>query len=849
MSQPSLSATPGFRDLIAELRRRKSLTQHQLASELRVSFVTINRWETGKTVPDDAGLHRLAEFSRAQGSELADLAERFEQSSFAVPAKTRRARRKQASDDTDTSVVLDVKSMETMLWKAACSIRGEKDAPKFKDYILPLLFIKRLSDVFEDEMTSLAATYGNETVAREVLETDHSLVRFYLPPYATWPVLSGRQTFDWPSDDDKPKTLGEALTTATRAIARENKTLQGVIDIVDFNETRNGEREISDSALSGIIELFSQPRYRLGLHNVEPDFLGRAYEYLLRKFAENQGQSAGEFFTPKEVGWLIAYLVNPQQGEEVYDPTCGSAGLLVKCELALIEQEKAAGREVRKPLKLYGQELTGSSYAIGRMNMVLHDMEGEIVRGNTMTNPKFLDGTSLKQFDIVVANPMWNQNNFSTKDVYEADTFDRFGGGIPPESSADWGWLQHIAASLKPNGRAAVVLDTGAVSRGSGNQGENKEKTIRRWFVEQNLIDAVVLLPDNLFYNTSAAGVIVVLRRGRAKDEPIVLINASGEFVKGRPKNHLTDPFARRILRAYRNVEHVNVLAKRVSGAELVSKDFALSPSVFVSGTSEEASRPIAVVLQEYATLRTQEFELGADLLPVLSATGVGRSDTWPEVPLGQIAKIGNGSTPRRDEPRYWEGGTFPWLTSGKVHDGIIRSADEFVTDAARNECHLPVVPASSIVVAITGQGKTLGNAALVTFETCVNQHLAYITIESDKLLPEFLLAFLQSRYDELRAAGQSGGTTKGALTCGYLKTLTVPVPVLSAQRAVVATFKVLFETARVTQAKLRALEELLASTLRAVMSGKTIPDHSTAQPPGTDSATVPESVAVLDHP
>ncbi|MEO8033472.1 MAG: N-6 DNA methylase [Acidobacteriota bacterium] len=616
VAQPS---SPQFRDLISELRSRKSLTQEQLASELRVAFATINRWETGKTVPDNSTLHRLAEFTRSLGSDFGDLAGRFEKSHFSVPARTRRAKKKQADDESDTSVVLDVKSMETMLWKAACSIRGEKDAPKFKDYILPLLFIKRLSDVFEDEVTILAGTYGNEPLAREVLEADHSLVRFYIPRFATWPVIAGRQPYDWP-ENGKPKTLGEMLTTATRAIARENKTLQGVIDIVDFNETRNGEREISDAALTGIIELFSQPRYRLGLHNVEADFLGRAYEYLLRKFAEGQGQSAGEFFTPKEVGWLIAYLVKPQQGEEVYDPTCGSAGLLVKCELALLEQEKAAGREVRKPLKLYGQELTGSSYAIARMNMVLHDMEGEIARGNTMTNPKFLEDDKLKKFDIVVANPMWNQNNFSAENVYESDPFDRFAGGIPPESSADWGWLQHIAASLKEGGRAAVVLDTGAVSRGSGNQGENKEKTIRRWFVEQNLIDAVVLLPDNLFYNTTAAGVIIVLRRGRSANDPIVLINASGEFTKGRPKNYLTDENLRKIAATLHSRKECDRFAALESSERVESIDFSLSPAAFVTTKAPHTKREIQAIIADIRDLRARELACENDLAKFFSA-------------------------------------------------------------------------------------------------------------------------------------------------------------------------------------------------------------------------------------
>lgn len=213
---------------------------------------------------------------------------------------------------------MGTKSMEQMLWDAACSIRGEKDAPKFKDYLLPLLFIKRLSDVFDDEVQRLVETYGDKETALQILEADHSLVRFYIPPEARWAVVSGRETFDW-APEKKPKSLGEQLTTTIREIVKANPSLDGTINIVDYNETRNGEREISDAALKGVIETYSDPRYRLGLHDVEPDFLGRCYEYLLRKFAEGQGQSAGEFFTPTEVGFLMAELIRPRPGEECCD--------------------------------------------------------------------------------------------------------------------------------------------------------------------------------------------------------------------------------------------------------------------------------------------------------------------------------------------------------------------------------------------------------------------------------------------------------------------------------------------------------------------------------------------------
>jgi len=618
-----------FATLVRDLRQRLNLSQEKFAAQLRVSLPTVSRWEKGKTEPDGAVRHAVTEFVKSLGPDFTDLYARLAgddvEAVRVAPARpARRGRRKQVPESVppanSNGQLMDNRSMETLLWKAACSIRGEKDAPKFKDYILPLIFIKRLSDVFEDEIARLSEEFGDEKTALSVIEADPSLVRFYIPPEATWPVVSGRKKFDWPADR-KPRTLGEQLTTTIRAIAKANPSLQGVIDIVDYNETRNGEREISDEALSRLIETLSDPRYRLGLNDVEPDFLGRAYEYLLRKFAEGQGQSAGEFFTPKEVGWLMARLMDPKQGEEVYDPCCGSGGLLVKCQLVLKEREQ----RIDRPLKLYGQELTGSSFAIARMNMVLHDMAGEIVRGNTMTNPKFLEEGRLKRFDIVVTNPMWNQDNFDPKS-YENDPFERFAtrGGYAPASSADWAWLQHVAASMKDHGRAAVVIDTGAASRGSGSQGENKEKTIRRWFVEQDLVEGVILLPDNLFYNTTAAGLIVVLNAAKPKNRrgQVLLVNASAEFRKGRPKNELTEEGIRKIVECFREWKDQEGLCRVVSQQQIAEADYNLSPSRFVRSVSTAETGDVQAIVDQLAALRTESSRLDSQLREIFERLG-----------------------------------------------------------------------------------------------------------------------------------------------------------------------------------------------------------------------------------
>jgi type I restriction enzyme M protein len=232
------------------------------------------------------------------------------------------------NNDTKT---LDINALEGWLWDAACVIRGPVDAPKFKDYILPLIFLKRLSDVFDDEIKHLAQEYGSPEVAEKLVDQDHKLVRFFVPKKARWAEIARRTT-----------GLGEYLTDAVRAIARVNPKLAGVIDVTDFNATQAGQRMLGDDRLSSLVQVLNNPQHRLGLDDVEPDILGRAYEYLLRKFAEGQGSSAGEFYTPREVGILMAKVLAPVPGATVYDPTCGSGGLLIKMHLELVERRGEA---------------------------------------------------------------------------------------------------------------------------------------------------------------------------------------------------------------------------------------------------------------------------------------------------------------------------------------------------------------------------------------------------------------------------------------------------------------------------------------------------------------------------
>jgi len=312
----------------------------------------------------------------------------------------------------------------------------------------------------------------------------------------------------------------------------------------------------------------------------------------------------------------------------VYDPTCGSSGLLIKQHLRLLETHGIATNEHRElpkdvaPLKVYGQEINPSTFAMSVMNAFLHDMDATIELGDTMRNPAFVGGRRLQQFDLVVANPMWNQD-FS-EDVYRNDNWERFGRGIPPASAADWGWVQHMFASLRPEGRMAVVLDTGAVSRGSGNQGSNRERDIRRAFVDEDLIEAVILLPDNLFYNTSAAGIVMVVNRAKRHPGQVLLISGSTTFTKGRPKNFMTDAQTSEVAELFAQWQSVDGKAAIATTAQLAANDYNLSPSRYIAAAASEKTPTLREAVQLLKKAEEERVEADDELWSALAELGVG---------------------------------------------------------------------------------------------------------------------------------------------------------------------------------------------------------------------------------
>ena len=520
---------------------------------------------------------------------------------------------------------LDISALETWLLDAANTIRGASDAPKFKDFILPLIFYKRLSDVFDDEFAKQVEVFGDEESTREIIDLDlenaletgeNPIVRFYIPQKYSWEALRNHAA---------DGHLGEFVTEAMREVARLNPLLQGVLDVKDFNESQSGQRTLDEERLEALIEVLS--RHRLGLQDTEPDILGRAYEYLLRKFAEGQGQSAGEFYTPKEVGWLMARLLNPEPYKTIYDPACGSGGLLIKPRLLFAQTHPE--QKTQAP-QIYGQERTATTYAIAKMNAFLHDFIGaDIQVGDTFRNPRFTErNSSLQQFDYVVANPMWNQNG--TKNGYDEtlftdDPFSRYKHGVPPLSNLDWLWTQHMLASLKETGRAAIVLDTGAVSRGSGSKNTDRERDIRKKFVEQDLIEGVILLPENLFYNTSAPGIILLLNRNKPAErkDQILLINLSQHLEKGKPKNILTDEGIDAATEVYQAWESREKLSNIITLEDAQKTDYNLSPSQFVDVGDKVEHRPVNEILADLTEARIAREEADKALEDVLAQLGL----------------------------------------------------------------------------------------------------------------------------------------------------------------------------------------------------------------------------------
>lgn len=452
--------------------------------------------------------------------------------------------------------------LEKYLWGAATTLRGTIDAGDYKQYIFPLLFFKRISDVYDEEFEKALVESDGDMEYAAFAENHH----FQIPEGARWQDVR-----------EVTVNIGQALQGAMRAIEQANPdTLQGIFGDASWT---NKER-LSDAMLTNLIEHYSQ--HTLNLANVPDDKLGNAYEYLIKEFADDSGHTAAEFYTNRTVVKLMTMIMDPQPGESVYDPTCGSGGLLLNCALHL----KDEGKEYRT-LKLYGQEINLLTSAIARMNMFMHGIEEfEIVRGDTLANPGLIENGELKKFNVILANPPYSIKSWDRK-AFENDPYGRNIWGTPPQGCADYAFQQHIQKSLDlGNGRSISLWPHGILFR-------DAEMQMRRKMIEEDLVECVIGLGPNLFYNSpmEACLLITKTKKEKSKQGKILIINAVKEVSHERTSTFLSDENINRIFKTYADFENEEGFSEIISISDALNNEASLNMALYVSNVDHSQEK------------------------------------------------------------------------------------------------------------------------------------------------------------------------------------------------------------------------------------------------------------------
>lgn len=467
--------------------------------------------------------------------------------------------------------------LESYLWGAATLLRGLIDAGDYKQYIFPLMFYKRLCDVYNEEYEIALEKSGGDLEYAEFAENH----RFQIPKGSHWKDVR-----------DQTKDVGKAIQTAMREFERANP--DQLFGIFGDAQWTNKER-LSDRLLRDLVEHFST--LVLSIENVPQDELGVAYEFLIKKFADDSGHTAAEFYTNRTVVDLMTQLLKVQEGETIYDPTCGSGGMLLQAAIQLKDQ----GKEYRT-LQLFGQERNLMTSSIARMNLFLHGFEEfQIERGNTLADPKFVQGDKLKQFDVVLANPPYSIKQWDRK-AWEKDPYGRNFLGTPPQGRADYAFFQHILASLKPKtGRCAILFPHGVLFR-------DEEKKMREKLIEMDLIDCVLGLGPNLFYNSPMEACIVICRTPKSAERKnkILFINALEEVTRERAQSFLEKSHIQKIVSSYEAYDDIEGFSKVVDAKEMQANAANLSIPLYIknniNGNHPEEQKSLGAVIQEWKT-------------------------------------------------------------------------------------------------------------------------------------------------------------------------------------------------------------------------------------------------------
>ncbi len=448
---------------------------------------------------------------------------------------------------------ITIDELKTYLWNSAVLLRSNIDAGAYKQYIFPLLFFKRICDVYDEETQTALEEYGDD-----IVDFDEEDIHTFIVP----------EGYHWKNVREVSENVGLAIVNAFHAIEKANiEQLHGVFgDGAWTNKNR-----LPDALLKDLIEHFSSQT--LSIANCPEDELGQGYEYLIKKFADDSGHTAQEFYTNRTVVHLMTEMLEPQSGESIYDPTCGSAGMLISC----IAYLKKQGKEWRN-VKVYGQEINNLTSAIGRMNLFLHGVQDfTIVNDDTLKNPAFIQNGELQRFDLVLANPPYSIKQWD-RAAFESDKYGRNFLGTPPQGRADYAFFQHILASMnKGSGRCAILFPHGVLFR-------NEEKEMRKKLVESDMVDCVIGLGPNLFFNAPMEACVVICRTYKepAKRGKVLFINAVKEVTRKNAQSYLEDHHIEHIASAYKNYADEENYARIASIDEIAERDFSLNIALYV---------------------------------------------------------------------------------------------------------------------------------------------------------------------------------------------------------------------------------------------------------------------------
>jgi type I restriction enzyme M protein len=499
---------------------------------------------------------------------------------------------------------IEQKKINQTVWAACDTFRGVVDPSIYKDYVLTLLFLKYISDVWQDHYDDYKKKHGdNPKLIEEILKNE----RFVLPRDASFYALYEHRF--------EPGN-GERIDKALHAIEEANiHKLQDVFQDISFNSTKLGDEAQKNDILRHLLDDFSKPELNLRPSRVgKLDIIGNAYEFLIKNFAATGGKKAGEFYTPPEVSELIAQLVEPREGDEICDPACGSASLLMKC-----------GREVQRRFNgsrkyaLFGQEAIGSTWALAKMNMFLHGEDNHRIEwGDTIRNPKLLNTEdTLKHFDVVVANPPFSLEKWGY-DSAAADKFGRFRRGLPPQTKGDYAFVLHMIEIMKPKtGRMGVVVPNGVLFRGAA------EGKIRKQLVDENLLDAVIGLPEKLFFGTGIPAAILVFRRNKV-DKNVLFIDASRAYNDGKNQNQLTEDNVAKIIGTYKTRKDEVKYAHLATLDEIRENDYNLNMPRYVDTFEGEQEIDLVAVLTERKKLKTELAQIEGEMNGYLKELGYG---------------------------------------------------------------------------------------------------------------------------------------------------------------------------------------------------------------------------------